>query len=371
METEAALQARWAARPPRWITTTTGDRLRVIFAGSWNRGPGPDFRGAILAPEGGRALLAGDVEVHRQEQDWWRHGHDRDPAYDGVVLHLLGGAGGGPPRAGGGDGARPLSAAVARLPLPELREAAGGAADGADASAPDWAPPCTDVVQRAGVRVVEARLFRIARTRFQSKTARARVQLRQGAQRGPLSAAAAYLLGGSGPGGSGSRRGRPANHPARRLAAAATLAGRLQRAGGVAAGLAALAALPEGRALQRLRVPGLLGVERARQLLVDVAYPLAAARSGGEPGLAARWLALGGARYGRTEALRQRLSRGGLRSWRNGETQALLDLERFYCRNGACAVCPLAALAPSRRRGPIGSPNLPLPPSEDAAAAAH
>ena len=94
-----------------------------------------------------------------------------------------------------------------------------------------------------------------------------------------------------------------------------------------------------------------------------LAYPLALATTAEGDGASAqlerRWLALGGARYGRTEALRQRLTRGGLRRWRSGGTQALLKLERWYCRYGACALCPLAALSSRpRRRAALGSPNI-------------
>ncbi|MCY3918992.1 MAG: hypothetical protein OXG38_04165, partial [Chloroflexi bacterium] len=163
----------------------------------------------------------------------------------------------------------------------------------------------------------------------------------------------------------GKARGRPANAPVRRLAAAAHLLPRLSEAGGgsLARGLIGLTRLPEREAITALQVPRLLGEERARQLLVDAAYPFALAWAPqGE--LAAAWGRLGGARYGRTEALRERLRAGGLRGWRNGSTQALLSLERCYCRAGACAVCPLARLAGVRPgRGPLPSPNaVPVPP---------
>ena len=153
--------------------------------------------------------------------------------------------------------------------------------------------------------------------------------------------------------------GRPANGPRRRLAAAAVLLLRLHAAGGgsLAGGLIGLARAPEREAVAALRVPRLLGAERARQLLVDAAYPFALARAP-EAELIGAWQRLGGARYGRTEALRARLAAGGLEDWRNGSTQALLSLERCYCRAGACAVCPLARVAGLRPgRAPLPSPN--------------
>jgi hypothetical protein len=89
-ETEVMLQRRWAgAEFPAWISTESGERLRLLYPGTWNLGPGPDFRDARLLAESGH-LLRGDVELHRRERDWIAHGHDRDPAYAEVVLHVLG-----------------------------------------------------------------------------------------------------------------------------------------------------------------------------------------------------------------------------------------------------------------------------------------
>ncbi|HQF39205.1 MAG TPA: DUF2851 family protein, partial [Opitutaceae bacterium] len=48
---------------------------------------GPDFCGARLRIDGRETV--GDVEVHFHSVDWMRHGHDRDPAYEGVVLHVV------------------------------------------------------------------------------------------------------------------------------------------------------------------------------------------------------------------------------------------------------------------------------------------
>ena len=101
---EAALQRRWAAGrwPWPWLHPERGGPpLRVHFAGRWNHGPGPDFRGAILLDATGRARR-GDVELHHRPAGWRSHGHHRDPAYARVLLHVVGGGGRasvGPPAA--------------------------------------------------------------------------------------------------------------------------------------------------------------------------------------------------------------------------------------------------------------------------------
>ncbi|HJN92326.1 MAG TPA: hypothetical protein QGF05_06330, partial [Dehalococcoidia bacterium] len=100
----------------------------------------------------------------------------------------------------------------------------------------------------------------------------------------------------------------------------------------------------------------------ARQLLVDLCYPLAVAFAPSNHEamrLSQAWIHLGAARYGRTELLRRRLELNGVPVRRNGCSQGLLALERDYCREGACAICPLARLSrgPSRT-GALPSTNL-------------
>lgn len=91
---ESKVQQLWALQHlqgSEW-QTVSGKRLNVHFPGHWNHGPGPDFKEADIELNGTRIL--GDVEIHLYREDWWRHGHDSDPAYDGVVLHVVLFAGG-------------------------------------------------------------------------------------------------------------------------------------------------------------------------------------------------------------------------------------------------------------------------------------
>jgi hypothetical protein len=69
-------------------TTSDGRRVRVIHPGRWNRLGGPDFRDARLRFDDGAEQI-GDVELHLHAADWVAHGHAKDRAYDGVILHVV------------------------------------------------------------------------------------------------------------------------------------------------------------------------------------------------------------------------------------------------------------------------------------------
>jgi hypothetical protein len=75
----------------RSLRTRDGRRLKLRKRGRWNRLGGPDFADAeIELGEGAQAeVLRGAVEVHLCAVDWDQHGHSADPAYAGVVLHVV------------------------------------------------------------------------------------------------------------------------------------------------------------------------------------------------------------------------------------------------------------------------------------------
>lgn len=70
----------------RTITLTDGRRVEVVAPGIHNPHAGPDFSDARLRFNGN--LWAGNVEIHIRTSDWYFHGHDSDPAYDNVLLHV-------------------------------------------------------------------------------------------------------------------------------------------------------------------------------------------------------------------------------------------------------------------------------------------
>src|SRR5215218_5773025 len=87
---EITLSAAWhAGAVPAQLDTTDGVSLEIIHRGTWSHGLGPDFRDALVLFDG-RELRAGSVEIHLRTRGWGDHGHHLDPAYDAVVLHLVG-----------------------------------------------------------------------------------------------------------------------------------------------------------------------------------------------------------------------------------------------------------------------------------------
>lgn len=92
---ERHVQAIWYDRVlrPDGLVTRTGEAIQVIYPGTWNLGPGPDFKGAVLEVGPTRRRLCGDVEVHLSPQDWEAHGHGRDEKYRHVIAHVTWGCG--------------------------------------------------------------------------------------------------------------------------------------------------------------------------------------------------------------------------------------------------------------------------------------
>ena len=87
---ESRLATLWQSGTLRGsdLTAADGRRLRVLHPGLGGNGKGPDFCGAAIAwLDGGRSH--GDVELHTDSRLWRRHGHHRDPGFNGVVLHVV------------------------------------------------------------------------------------------------------------------------------------------------------------------------------------------------------------------------------------------------------------------------------------------
>lgn len=86
---ERLMQYVWQHRlwPQTHLHTVDGLPVQIIDPGRLNTDAGPDFFNAKVVIDG--HTWAGDIEIHVRASDWHRHGHDNDPAYDSVILHIV------------------------------------------------------------------------------------------------------------------------------------------------------------------------------------------------------------------------------------------------------------------------------------------
>ena len=86
--TEEFLQYLWKFRLLNHeLYTRTGETLTILHPGEQNHNGGPDFINAKIRIED--TIWAGNVEVHMNEADWFRHGHHLDKTYENVILHVV------------------------------------------------------------------------------------------------------------------------------------------------------------------------------------------------------------------------------------------------------------------------------------------
>jgi len=69
------------------LSTGTGERLQVLHPGQLNRHQGPDFSNALIRIDS--TILAGSIEIHLKTSLWKTHGHEGDPNYRSVILHVV------------------------------------------------------------------------------------------------------------------------------------------------------------------------------------------------------------------------------------------------------------------------------------------
>jgi hypothetical protein len=65
-----------------------GRPARILHPGFRSVEGGPDFRGAMVQ-FGDEAPRTGDIEVDLRASGWRAHGHDRNPAFQNVILHVI------------------------------------------------------------------------------------------------------------------------------------------------------------------------------------------------------------------------------------------------------------------------------------------
>lgn len=69
------------------LKTFCGEEITIINVGQYLELAGPDFFNAQIAI--GTQKWAGNVEIHLKSSDWYVHHHERDEAYDNVILHVV------------------------------------------------------------------------------------------------------------------------------------------------------------------------------------------------------------------------------------------------------------------------------------------
>lgn len=69
------------------LTDPDGNKILVIHPGLYNRDSGPDFFNSRISIGG--TLWAGNVEIHILSSHFDVHGHEKDPAYNNVILHIV------------------------------------------------------------------------------------------------------------------------------------------------------------------------------------------------------------------------------------------------------------------------------------------
>lgn len=67
--------------------TTNNKSVKIISFGSRNYDSGPDFFNAKINID--NQLWAGNVEIHVNSSDWIKHNHQKDSAYNNVILHVV------------------------------------------------------------------------------------------------------------------------------------------------------------------------------------------------------------------------------------------------------------------------------------------
>jgi hypothetical protein len=271
--TEKDIQEIWEGQRFRreGLLTEEALPLAVEFPGlRWGEG-GPDFRGARIVLGGERRL--GDVEIHLVPSGWKAHGHDRDGAYAGVILHVVLRRDSflDPPRG------IPLLVLEPYLHGPVV-PSGGEAADDLDLLGEEWfverrsrllralersTPDETlyrEILIALGYKYNKAAMAALGRAcPLESLAEPIEARLREAANRLPQGM---WRL----------RNVRPANHPWRRLAGMARFLAATRKEG-LARGLAARATLGEMTAWLDPDGMGQIGPARALEIAINVFVP--------------------------------------------------------------------------------------------------
>jgi Protein of unknown function (DUF2851) len=171
---ERLLQAIWQHQRllRDQLKTLDNEPVRVLHPGFQNREAGPDFHDAVLQIGSGPPH-SGDIEVDLQPSGWRAHGHDRNPAFGNVVLHVVWEserpASGAPPTV--------LLRPVLDAPLGELSLWLGSEAAGE--LPPTMQGACARGLRELPPEALTELLRQAAQVRLESKAARFQARARQ------------------------------------------------------------------------------------------------------------------------------------------------------------------------------------------------
>ena len=77
----------WQTKKLHNLQTLTGENISIIDYGIRNTASGPDFLNARIIID--NIMWVGSVEMHTYSSDWVQHQHQKDPAYENVILHVV------------------------------------------------------------------------------------------------------------------------------------------------------------------------------------------------------------------------------------------------------------------------------------------
>ena len=69
------------------LKTSNNEEIIIANVGQYLELAGPDFFNAQITI--GNQMWAGNVEIHLKSSDWYVHHHERDVAYENVILHVV------------------------------------------------------------------------------------------------------------------------------------------------------------------------------------------------------------------------------------------------------------------------------------------
>ncbi|MBZ4037108.1 DUF2851 family protein [Flavobacterium sp. 17A] len=69
------------------LKTAQNELITIIKTGDYLELSGPDFFNAHIKIEDQK--WAGNIEIHLKSSDWYLHNHEKDPAYENVILHVV------------------------------------------------------------------------------------------------------------------------------------------------------------------------------------------------------------------------------------------------------------------------------------------